>query len=271
MNFPLFDAHCHLGVTDFDCDRTAVIERAKEAGVIGIVAVCEGANDWEVMKTALVPFRGYAHPCIGLHPCNVSSLNDVLPVTELIREHSAELVGIGECGLDFSPHVLGADPALAAARKDAQLAVFQRHISIATELELPLNVHSRSAGHHALETLAAGGARDVLMHAFDGRPAYIRRGVELGYYFSVPPSTVRNPQQRAFVEAIPLSNMLLESDAPALPAVKGARNEPCEVATSCRLVAQIKGVTPEEVAAATTANARRLFPKAFLMPCLKHE
>jgi TatD DNase family protein len=144
----------------------------------------------------------------------------------LLREHCQDLVAVGECGLDFSPGVISSAP-LGMAEEDLkreQTRIFQRHIELACSLGLPLNVHSRGAGHHALTALATHNikAQPVLMHAFDGRLAYADRGVELGYFFSCAPIAVREEKFRLLAARVPLANLCVETDSPCLASVKGS-------------------------------------------------
>lgn len=132
-----------------------------------------------------------------------------------------------------------------------------------SEYDLPLNVHSRSAGDPTISLLIQAGAKQVVMHAFDGRPAIADKGVAHGYYFSVPPSIIRSQQMDKLVQRIPLDKLLLETDAPALSPVITELNEPSNLYMSCKEIARIKQLSFEEVAKATTANAKKLFPKAF--------
>ena len=173
-------------------------------------------------------------------------------IADAIRESAQRLVGIGEVGLDY--WVCRDD-----ARRDAQRAAFRQMIGVAEELDLPLNVHSRSAGHHVIDLLLAEGARRVLMHAFDGKAGHALRGAEAGFLFSIPPSVVRSPQKRKLVRALPLSALALETDSPVLGPEQGKRNEPANLVISAAAIAEIKGVPEEEVRLRTAENARRLF------------
>jgi TatD DNase family protein len=205
-------------------------------------------------------------PFLGLHPdrfgdrfpervasAPLEALEDVLTdVQAQIRAHAGRLVGIGEVGLDYW---VCQDEARRAAQRDAFAAL----VRLAQELELPLNVHSRSAGHHTIDLLLELGARRVLMHAFDGKAGHALRGAEAGFLFSVPPSIVRSPQKRKLVRALPLESLALETDSPVLGPEPGVRNEPANVALSAAAIAEIKGLPEAQVREVTAANARRLF------------
>ncbi|CAG8444095.1 14690_t:CDS:2 [Dentiscutata heterogama] len=189
-------------------------------------------------------------------------------ILQFIKDKSAELVGIGEVGLDFSPRIM--NNAIAGypdlkldveELKKVQRTVLGRHIDLSLQFDLPLNVHSRSAGHHTLDCLRDYGARKVVMHAFDGQIKYANRGVEMGFFFSIPPSIVRSPQKQKLVAAIPLSNLLLETDSPALGPEQGVDNEPDSVVISATEIAKIKNMDVSDVIRQTTENAYKLFPK----------
>ncbi|GJP35815.1 hypothetical protein CLOM_g20338 [Closterium sp. NIES-68] len=196
---------------------------------------------------------------------------------------TAGMVCIGEIGLDFSPNVVGkltggesssssnsnSTSSIIALKteelKAVQREVFRRQLSLAAELSLPVNVHSRSAGHHAIEEIVQSGlpaTSAALMHAFDGRLVHAERAERHGgFFFSVPPSVIRSPQTQKIVKGLPLSCLVLETDSPALAPDKGAINEPSNIEVSCREIARIHGVTVAEVAKTTSENALRLFPR----------
>ena len=253
----MIDCHTHLTDAAFDADRAAVLERARAAGVRRIAIVGQDrAENAAVLAAAarhaeLLPF-------LGLHPDRFADRAAPLPAEEpaavlaQIRERRTALVGIGEVGLDYW---VCQDEARRAQQRDA----FSRLVRLAQELELPLNVHSRSAGHHTIDLLLELGARRVLMHAFDGKAGHAQRGAAAGFVFSIPPSIVRSPQKRKLVNALPLESLALETDSPVLGPVAGERNEPANVAISAAAIAEIKGVPEAEVRAVTAATARRLF------------
>jgi TatD DNase family protein len=250
----LFDAHAHLADAAFENDLDEVLARAAAAGVTGILAVCESLDDAARILT-LADRHPIIHACAGLYPTILDrAAADAMEA--FIREHRDRLAGVGEVGLDYWQVKEEAD-------REIQRAILLRHIRLSLELDLPLNVHSRSAGRHAIEFLREHGATRVLMHAFDGKASSALAGIEAGYFFSIPPSIVRSEQKRRLVRQLPLDRMLPESDSPVLGPVPGERNEPANVRIACAEIAAIKGLSVQEVAETTTQNARRLFPRAF--------
>src|SRR6185503_7509012 len=188
----LVDCHAHLHVAAFDVDRPLVLRRARQAGVAAVLVVGEDLEDSlrneEVTSTA-EPDGPILLPCFGLHPDRFAD-DRPLPtpaaidaIKDLIRSAAPRLAAVGEVGLDRFY-------ARSEAHRAAQAAALEELAALAIELDLPLNVHSRSAGHYTIDLLRAAGARRVLMHAFDGKPSHALRGAELGWVFSIPPSVV---------------------------------------------------------------------------------
>ena len=246
----IIDVHAHLCDKVFDPDRAEVLERARQAGLIAVVAVGEDLADARRNLELSA-----AHPSIraaaGLYPTRLS-LERANEMQGFIRARREELVAIGEVGLDHW-----------AVKEEAQLElqreIFRGFIDLAKELDLPLNVHSRSAGRAAIALLLEQGATKVHLHAFDGKAASALPAVEAGYYFSVPPSVVRSEQKRKLVKRLPLSCLMIETDSPVLGPSLGERNEPANAAVALRAIAEIKGVSEAEVADVTLENTRRLY------------
>jgi TatD DNase family protein len=246
----MIDVHCHIHGDDFDADRDQVLARAAAAGVTRILAMGEGYADNERVLAVAAAHLAVV-PCLGLHPDRASE-EPVEPVLEQIRRHARQLAAVGEVGLDFWI-------AKTTAARDRQCRTLEALVVLACELDLPLSVHSRSAGHHAIDLLRGAGASRVCMHAFDGGAKHAVRAVELGYLFSVPPSVARSPQKQKMVRRLPLDALLLETDSPVLGPDREVRNEPANIAVSAAVIAEIKGCTVEEVIEATTGAARRFF------------
>jgi TatD DNase family protein len=251
----LFDAHAHLGSEEFAADLPAVLARAEAVGVCGIVAVGETLEEAERILSLAERHR-LIRPAAGLYP-TILDRDAADAMVAFIRAHADRLVALGEVGLD---HWVVKEE----AGWKTQEEILARFVALANDLDLPLNVHSRSAGRHAIGFLKEQGARRVLMHAFDGRVSAAAEGVRAGFFFSIPPSAVRSPQKQKLVRHLPLECLLLETDSPVLGPDPTVRNEPRNVTVACETVASLKGVSADEVARITTANARRLFPRAFV-------
>lgn len=257
------DCHCHISAGDFDQDIEDVIENSKMAGVSALLAVAEHAGEFEKIIQLSKRFPGFIFPCFGVHPVQTTplgqqsgaTLQDLDAALPLIEKYKDHLVAIGEVGLDFTPRFVSSD-----TDKDAQRQVLIRQAEIAKQLELPLNVHSRSAGRPTIHLLKEQGVERALLHAFDGKPSVAMEGVRAGYYFSIPPSIVRSEQQK-LVKQLPLESMCLETDSPALGPEKQVRNEPKNISVCAEYISRIKGVPLERVMEVTTQNALRLFPR----------
>ncbi len=246
----LTDTHAHLCDPAFDADRGAVLDRAEAAGVAPVVAVGETAADAR-RNLELAGLDRRVRPAAGLFP-TLLDLDQAAEVEEILRRHRERFVAVGEVGLDYWK-VKEEDG------RELQRRIFARFVDLAIELDLPLNVHSRSTGRQAIELLLEHGARRVQLHAFDGRAATARPGVEAGYFLSIPPSVVRSPQKRKLVRQLPLDCLLVETDSPVLGPDREARNEPANAAISAREIAAIKGLSVGEVTAAVEENTRRLY------------
>ncbi|XP_030248025.1 putative deoxyribonuclease TATDN3 isoform X2 [Sparus aurata] len=257
------DCHCHISSGDFDKDIEEVIESSKKAGLLALLAVAEHAGEFDKIIELSRRFPGFIFPCLGVHPVQEvspeqqrgASVQDLEAALPIIEKYKDQLVAIGEVGLDFTPRYVHCD-----ADKDSQRQVLIRQAQIAKELDLPLNVHSRSAGRPTIHLLKEQGVEKALLHAFDGKPSVAMEGVKAGYFFSIPPSIIRSEQQK-LVKQLPLENICLETDSPALGPEKQVRNEPKNICISAEYISKIKGVSLQTVMEVTTQNALRLFPK----------
>jgi TatD DNase family protein len=250
MNASWVDSHCHLySLTDPE----GAIERAREAGVTAMVCV---GTDLETSRQAI----GLAarHPdvraTVGLHPHDASKLGVEWEPLEALAE-SAEVVGVGETGLDF--HYLHS-PA------GEQETAFRAQIRLAKRLDRALVVHSRDAWHGTFRVLADEGppSRTVL-HCFTGGPDEARRALDAGLVlsFSGIVSFKGAADVREAAARCPLDRLLVETDSPYLAPqpVRGKPNEPANVTHTARFVAELRGVPYEELERTVAANFERVF------------
>ena len=250
----IIDTHAHLDDPAFDDDRAEVIGRAAEVGVRRIVNVGYCPDRW-VTTRALAD----AHPGIramyGLHPQEAAVCSEqTLDALEAMLR-SSKPVAVGEIGLDYFRG--RADRAL-------QREAFAAQITLARRLGLPIVIHQRAAESDVVEILS--GEADlppVLLHSFDGSRRFADLAVGRGWLLGVGGLATKPSRGdlREVLATVPLASVVLETDAPYLvPAgIRHRRNEPANLATAIRPLAEIWGVSAEIMASATTATAERFF------------
>ncbi|MFC1724689.1 TatD family hydrolase [candidate division KSB1 bacterium] len=245
------DVHNHLLSTDFDGDRDKVIKDAIAAGVKYSITVAE-SYDESVNLLEFSKNSDFVKACIGIYPANFDDFENTGKIIELIKENRNSIAGIGEVGLDFWK-------AKTDEEKQVQKEVFIRLVETAKELDLPLNIHSRSAGHYVIELLKKFKVKKVCMHAFDGKAKYAVDGFNSGYYFSIPTSVVHSQQKIKLIKNLPLEAMLAETDAPVLSPLPGTRNEPKNILKVIEKISEIKNMDIKETAAVLRENTYKLF------------
>lgn len=245
------DSHAHLSDNAFEKDLDQVVIRARENNLAAIIDCGLGKNGALRSLITSERFQGYVYSTIGID-YGAPFSEDTEEIIRLILDNRSRIIGIGEVGLDYYTVKKPED-------RTRLIDVFREFIDLAKKLELPLIVHSRSAGREAIRILVEEDAKKVLMHAFDGKASYAMKGVEYGFFFSIPPSIVRSQQKQKLVSRLPIESILLESDSPVLGINPFERNEPAKIGFSLQEIARIKRLDPELVADETTKNASRLF------------
>jgi TatD DNase family protein len=249
----LIDSHSHIDAPEFDSDRVSVLGRARDAGVVAQVVPAVAAAGWSKLR-ALAARHPELKPAYGLHPVSLDAHHpaDLDALAEWIDRERP--VAVGECGLDF--FVEGLDP-------DAQRALFRRQLELARDFGLPVVVHARRAVEEVVATVRRIGRLRGVVHSYGGSAEQARQLQALGFRIGVggPLTYQRASRLRAVVAAVPLAQLLLETDAPDQPdaAHRGERNEPSRLPTVLAAVAAARSEPLELVAEATTANARELF------------
>jgi TatD DNase family protein len=246
----IIDTHAHLCDEAFDRDLAQVLNRAAGEGVRAVVAVGEGLDDAR-RNLSLSRTHAMIRPGAGLYPTRLDR-GEAEEMSHWIRSHRDRLWAVGEVGLDFwavkSPE-----------ERAVQVDIFHIFVELAMELDLPLNVHSRSAGRHVIDILHERKAKRVQLHAFDGKYGTAMGALEAGYLFSIPPSVVRSRQKQKLVKNLPLSCLMVESDSPVLGPDPGERNEPANTVRAVETIAQLKGETVQSVADVVFENTLRFY------------
>lgn len=249
----LVDSHCHLDAAEFDTDREAVVDRARAAGVRRQVVPAITAAAWPKLRD-LCAADETLFPAYGLHPMFLAEHRE-----DHLRELRSWLqrerpVAVGECGLDY--FMDGLDPA-------AQSQYFDPQLRLASEFDLPVIVHARRAVDAVTAAIRKVGKLRGVVHSFSGSRQQAEQLWEQGFMLGLggPVTYERASRLRKLAATMPLEWLLLETDAPDQPdaGIRGQRNEPARLTVVQETIARLRGVDPSEVAAATTANAERLF------------
>jgi len=254
----LVDHHCHLDFPQFAKDRDGVIARAARAGVGVIVTISTRIRQLPDL-IAIAEQYPNVFCSVGTHPHYAHEELDV-SVEEIVRlaEHP-KVVAIGESGLDYF---------YKRSPPEAQAEGFRRHIAAARITGLPLEIHTRQADEDTariLEEEHAKGPFPAILHCFTGGRDLAMRALALGLTISFTGViTFRKSEElRAIAAEVPIDRLLVETDAPFLAPepYRGKLNEPAYVVHTAEALARVKGVTPQELAKATTDNFFRLFKK----------
>ena len=254
----LIDTHCHLDFPDFEAERSAIIQRAEARGVRRLITISTHISRAANIRS-IAEANENVYFTVGTHPHH--SHEEVEPTVEDLVQLSRhpKCVGLGEAGLDYHYD---------QAPREISRRVFLTHIAAARKTGLPLVIHTRDADEDcaAILTEEMGKGRfPALLHCFTSGYELAQTAVALGLYISFSGVlTFKNAQElRETAKSIPLSRLLVETDAPFLAPVphRGKRNEPAFVVDTARVLAEIKGVSEKELAQATTENALKLFSK----------
>lgn len=254
----LIDSHCHLDFPDFETERDAVIERARQAGVGLMVTICTRVRKFEAIR-AIAEAYPNVFCSVGTHPHNAGE-EEGIDAAELIRlaDHP-KVVAIGEAGLDYFYD---------KAPRAAQATGFRTHIAAARKTGLPLVIHARDADDDVAEILreeTGQGAFPFILHCFSSGRALAETGIELGGYvsFSGILTFRKSEELRSIARDLPRDRLLVETDAPYLAPTpyRGKRNEPAYVAHTASVLAETIGISEAEIAEITTQNTFRVFSK----------
>jgi TatD DNase family protein len=251
----LFDTHAHLNAFQYEEDIVEVIQRAQAENVTHIVVV---GFDKDTIKKAMELTDQYdmIYAAVGWHPVDAIDMKE--EDLEWIKELALhpKVVAIGEMGLDYywdkSP-------------KEIQKDVFRRQIRLAKEVQLPIIIHNRDATEDVVNILKEENASEVggIMHCFTGSLEVAKQCMDMNFYISFGgPVTFKNAKKpKEVATEIPLERLLIETDCPYLTPhpFRGKRNEPSYVKYVAEQIAELKGISVDEIAKITSDNAKKLF------------
>jgi TatD DNase family protein len=254
------DSHAHIDGEEFDVDRDEVVERAREAGVCAILNIGTGDPLSGTLERAVEVAEKYdgVFAAVGVHPHDARLFNDeAASRIQRLTKQSSRLIAWGEIGLDYhydnSP-------------RDVQQEVFRRQLRLAREAELPVIIHSREADDDTVNILREelkDSGRGGVMHCFGGSRSMLEGIVELGFMVSFAGNVTFKKAEdlREAARLVPLERLLVETDCPFLTPVpfRGRRNEPARVVEVARCLADLRGMTLEEMGRLTTDNFARFF------------
>ena len=255
----LVDSHCHLDYLERDGDLDEVVARARAAGLGALITICTKLSEFDRVRAIAERFEE-VYCSVGVHPHEAAreGLSDPARLVELAAH--AKVVGIGETGLDYYYE---------HAPRARQQESFRAHIRAARQARLPVIVHTRDADEDTIGILReahAEGPFTGVIHCFTAGPELARAALELGLYISVAGIVTFKKAEalRATLGEVPLERLLVETDAPYLAPVpkRGKRNEPAYVVHTAAALAEVKGVSVQELTQITGDNVFHLFAKA---------
>jgi TatD DNase family protein len=251
----LIDTHAHLYTKEFEDYREQIILRAKEAGITQVLMPAIDASTHKSMLDLEIKYPAICLSMMGLHPCSVKE--NYKEELALVADHftKRKFVAVGETGLDFYWDL---------TFTDQQYDAFLQQIVWAKQYSIPVVIHSRNATDECIQVIREqqDGALKGVFHCFSGTEEQAKKVVDLGFYMGIGGVlTFKNSGLDAAIRNIDLKHMVLETDAPYLAPVpyRGKRNESSYLQYVAQKLALIKGMTAEEVASVTTANAQKLF------------
>lgn len=255
MKPKFIDSHAHLAAPEYKNDIAEVLERAKEAGVFHIVTIGAGYGKESAMEAIkLADNYDCISLAVGLHPCDSSEKIEVSWLREIAQHPKVK--ALGETGLDY--YWNKTDP-------EIQKFNFKKHIEIAKEMQIPLVIHSRNAAEDCINILTECQAAEVggVFHCYSEDADFARRLLDINFMVSFPGVITfkKADAMRRAARDIALDQIMIETDCPFLAPqrVRGKRCEPAYVVDVAMTLAEVKGLSLEDIAKVTTKNAEKFF------------
>lgn len=251
----LFDTHAHLDDEQFDVDREEVIKKIKTSGISNVMEV---GSDVESSKKAvsIANSHDFIYCAVGIHPESADNVSDEdYAEIERLARTEPKVKAIGEIGIDYHYDD--------CASREKQRACFGRQLDLATELNLPVIIHDRDSKGDVLQILREKKISNGVMHCFSGSPEMAQIFVKMGFMISFTGVITFKNARRALeaVKVIPLDRLMIETDSPYMAPEphRGKRNDSSYVRYVAGKMAEIKGITADEMSRITYENGRRFF------------
>lgn len=248
----LIDTHCHLNFSQFDHDREKILKHCQDMGVKDIIIPGVKAEDWHQL-IKVCDQSMLLHPALGLHPLFLASHKPehILQLKELITHN--KIIAIGEIGLDFYQENYD---------KQAQIDLFIKQLKLAQDVQLPVLLHVRKAHDQTISLLKKHPVTGGVVHAFNGSLQQAEQYQQLGFALGVG-GAITNPKAtrlRSLFSQIPLSSIVLETDAPDMPlfTMQGQRNTPENIPAIVMALTEIRTDTKQDISLSTTRNSRQV-------------
>jgi TatD DNase family protein len=246
---PLVDSHAHLEEL---ADLDSAIERAKESGVVAIVAVGSDYQSNNQVLEIAEKYRDFVYPAIGFHPGSLAeAISSLERNLQFIEDYMEKVVALGEIGLDYHKELIK------LSSKDLQKEVFGSILALAKRYDRPVIVHSRYAWRDSFTLVKEAEVEKAVFHWYTGPTNVLKDILSQGYFVSATLAAEYHEEHRRAIKEAELESLLLETDSPVI--YRGHQAEPADVVRVLISVAELKGLQPHIVANKTTRNAMRLY------------
>ncbi|MGD0353151.1 MAG: TatD family hydrolase [Dehalococcoidia bacterium] len=249
----VIDTHAHLDELE---NLESALNKAKEAGVVAIVAV--GSNHQSNLKVMTISdsHPGFVYPALGLHPWELGNLdpNGIDLTLKFIEEKILQIIAMGEIGLDYDRRVIKVAP------KELQKETLKSLLALARRYAKPITVHSRYAWKDTFELVKEAGIEKAVFHWFTGFSSVLKNILEAGYLISATPAAEYHEEHRRAIRETPPDKLLLETDCPVMYGRENKyRSQPADITRSLKAVAPLKGTDESTIARQTTHTAIEFF------------
>jgi TatD DNase family protein len=249
----MIDTHAHLEELD---ELELAITNAKESDLEAIIAVGSNTSSNQKIIEICKGYPDYVYPAFGLHPLELGE-SDSLAIDQtitFIEENIANIVAVGEIGLDYDKRVLK------KASKDLQREVFKRLVNISVKYNKPASIHSRYSWKDCFDIVSNAGVKKAVFHWFTGPDTILRDIIDAGYFVSCTPAAEYHEEHRRIIMQTPLEQLLLETDCPVVYGREiRYRSEPSDIVRSLRAVSLLKDINSTDISRQTTKNAEIIF------------